>query len=135
MISVYIGKILYVLSILSFISFPIIANVYAWKHDETAGKVVSSVTAVTLSSLIISMILITNNKHNILATILIFIAVLGILSFPVLANIYAWKHDETAGIAVSTLTGASLLFLIISRPIQEHGQDVKINAIRKLALV
>jgi hypothetical protein len=43
------------------------------------------------------------------------IAVLGILSFPVLANVYAWKVDKTAGEVVSSLTGGAFLALIISR--------------------
>jgi len=118
MASKFIGSILFLFAGLVFISWPVVANVYAWKYSKPSGIAVSTSTAATFISFILFWNLADDNNTgiiNIISILCMIIAVLGILSFPVLANVYAWKVDKTAGEVVSSLTGGAFLALIISR--------------------
>jgi hypothetical protein len=112
-----ITTLLLVIAGIIYASFPVVANVYAWKHDKLSGYLVSGTTVLTIISLLLCVLLLSTNRTGsaiveILFTIFTILTVLGMLSFPVLANVYAWKHDKLSGYVVSGATAFMPLLLL-----------------------
>ena len=99
---------------------PVIANVYAWKHSETSGIVVTTLTIIGGICMIIFYSLFISNKNNpsivveMIYNIAAVVGVLILLAMPIIANVFAWKHDKLSGAIVSTLSAAVPFLLIVS---------------------
>lgn len=99
------------------ILWPVLANVYAWKHDKTIGITATSLTAVTIISGILFWFLSKNVKEGSIrekiAAIFVIITFLAVIPLMVLANVYAWKTSKVDGSLVSSLTVADILMYFI----------------------
>lgn len=99
---------------------PVIANVYAWKYSETSGIVVTTLTIIGGICMIIFYSLFISNKNNpsivveMIYNIAAVVGVLILLAMPIIANVFAWKHDKLSGAIVSTLSAAVPFLLIVS---------------------